>query len=40
MSVSKSLGYEEITRKSDKILFLLLIDYENDDTLDMLKKLI
>lgn len=40
MSVSKSLGNEEITRKLDKVLFLLLIDYENDDTLDMLKKLI
>ncbi|CAD8201588.1 unnamed protein product [Paramecium pentaurelia] len=40
MSVSKSLGNEEITRKQDKILFILLIDYENDDTLDMLKNLI
>ncbi|CAD8124459.1 unnamed protein product [Paramecium sonneborni] len=40
MSVSKSLGNEEIARKQDKILFILLIDYENDDTLDMLKNLI
>ncbi|CAK64973.1 unnamed protein product (macronuclear) [Paramecium tetraurelia] len=40
MSVSKSLGNEEIARKSDKILFILLIDYENDDTLDILKNLI
>ncbi|CAD8204292.1 unnamed protein product [Paramecium octaurelia] len=40
MSVSKSLGNEEITRKQDQILFILLIDYENDDTLDMLKNLI
>ncbi|CAD8210939.1 unnamed protein product [Paramecium pentaurelia] len=40
MSVSKSLGNEEITRKQDNILFILLIDYENDDTLNMLKNLI
>lgn len=40
MSISKSLGNEEITRKKDKILLILLIDYENDDTLDLLKSLI
>ncbi|CAD8123540.1 unnamed protein product [Paramecium sonneborni] len=40
MSVSKSLGNEEITRKQDQILFVLLIDYENDDTLELLKTLI
>ncbi|CAK83968.1 unnamed protein product (macronuclear) [Paramecium tetraurelia] len=40
MSISKSLGNEEITRKQDKILLILLIDYENDDTLELLKSLI
>ncbi|CAD8210284.1 unnamed protein product [Paramecium octaurelia] len=40
MSESKSMGNEEIARKQDQILFILLIDYGIDDTVKMLEDLI
>lgn len=40
MSVSKSLGNEEIARKPNMTLIILMIDYENEDTINQLKSLI
>ncbi|KAM3132226.1 hypothetical protein pb186bvf_015686 [Paramecium bursaria] len=40
LSVSKSLGTEEIGRKPDMVLFILLIDYENDDTVALLQEVV
>ena len=38
--MSKSLGNEEIKRRDGMILLIFLVDYENDDTIELVKKLV